>query len=169
VNGAKTLIIDQSLSNPLSLLVEIGLLKNHGVERIFWLDKTPPSVSPPSGASSSSNMTGKATLFYLLRPTMENIKLVAGHVLAHQQAQFQASASPTSAAQKSTSTVPSYAYKLLFCPHASALTNALLESSGVRGSVECLSWDMGFIPLEDDLVSLERDTAFKELWVVHLF
>lgn len=137
INGAKTLIIDPNLSNQLSLLTEISLLKDHGIARIFWLENTPPS-SP------------NKALLYLLRPTIENIKLVASHVKAHQKLK-----------EKET-----YSYKLLFSPRESALTNAILESEGVRGSVECASWDMGFIPLEPDLISLERDSVFRELWVV---
>jgi hypothetical protein len=110
-------------------------LKDHGVAKIYWLE-LPPVTAPTK------------SLFYLLRPTIQNIKLVASHIKGHQQSKAE------------------YSYKLVFVPRSSTLTDAILESEGVNGSVEVVGWDMGFIPLESDLVSLERDTTFKELWVV---
>jgi hypothetical protein len=113
----------------------VSLLKNHGVSKIYWLERQPVTA------------TGKA-LFYLLRPTIPNIKLVASHIKGHQQSK------------------EDYSYKLVFVPRSSTLTDALLESEGVKGSVDVVGWDMGFIPLEPDLISLERDSTFRELWVV---
>jgi vacuolar protein sorting-associated protein 33A len=136
VNGPKTFILDPTLSTALSLLADISLLKDHGVSKIYWLE--PPPVTAPT-----------KSLFYLLRPTIPNIKLVASHVKGHHQ--------------QSNS---EYTYKLVFVPRSSTLTDSVLESEGVKGSVEVVSWDMGFIPLEPDVVSLERDGTFRELWVV---
>ena len=42
----------------------------------------------------------------------------------------------------------------------------VLEEEGVLGEVTISAFNMQFIPLEDDLLSLEHENAFKEIWVV---
>ena len=42
----------------------------------------------------------------------------------------------------------------------------ILEDEGVLGDVTVTSYNLQFIPLEDDLISLEYDHAFKEIWLV---
>jgi len=42
----------------------------------------------------------------------------------------------------------------------------ILEEEGVLGEVTISVYNLQFIPLADDVISLERDTTFKDLWVV---
>ena len=128
-------MLDPALSTALSLLAEISLLKDHGVSKIYWLEPTP--ITSPT-----------KSLFYLLSPTIPNVKLVTSHIKGHQHLNAD------------------YSYRLIFVPRSSTLTDSLLESEGIKGSVDVVSWDMGFIPLESDLISLEWDNTFRELWVV---
>lgn len=60
-------------------------------------------------------------------------------------------------------------YTILLVPRTSALVTRVLEEEGVLGEVTISSFNMQLIPLEDDLISLEHDNAFKEIWVVRLF
>eukprot|EP00959_Pyramimonas_sp_CCMP1952_P324176 6784796-Pyramimonas_sp.AAC.1 len=39
--GKKALVLDPKLSGPLSLIAEISLLKEHGVENLYYLDNEP--------------------------------------------------------------------------------------------------------------------------------
>ena len=57
-------------------------------------------------------------------------------------------------------------FTLLLVPRVSALVNHVLEEEGVLGDVNIASLRLEFIPLEDDLISLENNRAFKEIWVV---
>jgi hypothetical protein len=41
-----------------------------------------------------------------------------------------------------------------------------LEEEGVLGEVTLASYNLQFIPLAEDVISLEHDDAFKEIWVV---
>jgi hypothetical protein len=41
-----------------------------------------------------------------------------------------------------------------------------LEEEGVLGDVTISPYNLQFIPLAEDVISLENDTAFKEIWVV---
>jgi len=46
------------------------------------------------------------------------------------------------------------------------LVSRILEEEGVLGEVTISVYNLQFIPLADDVISLERDTTFKDLWVV---
>jgi hypothetical protein len=48
----------------------------------------------------------------------------------------------------------------------STLVTRILEEEGVLGDVTLSSYNLQFIPLADDVISLEYDEAFKEIWVV---
>ena len=60
-------------------------------------------------------------------------------------------------------------YTLLLVPRASTLVSSILEEEGVLGDVNISSYDLQFIPIADDVISLECESAFKELWVVGVF
>lgn len=51
-------------------------------------------------------------------------------------------------------------------PRISALITRVLEEEGVLGDVTISSYNLQFIPIADDVVSLENGEAFKEIWVV---
>jgi hypothetical protein len=44
----------------------------------------------------------------------------------------------------------------------------VLEDEGVLGDVTIAAYDLQFIPVAEDVISLENDGAFKEIWVVRL-
>ncbi|KAJ3333130.1 hypothetical protein HDU76_011207 [Blyttiomyces sp. JEL0837] len=67
VRGKKGLVIDQSLSGPLSLIAEYSLLKEHGVEKIFHLGQDRPEIESKS-------------LIYICRPKIACVKFIASHV-----------------------------------------------------------------------------------------
>jgi hypothetical protein len=48
----------------------------------------------------------------------------------------------------------------------STLVSRILEEEGVLGEVTLSAFNLQFIPLAEDVVSLEYDHAFRELWVV---
>ena len=62
-----------------------------------------------------------------------------------------------------------YRYTLFLVPRTSTLVSRILEEEGVLGDLTISSYNLQFIPVEEDIVSLEYDSAFKELWVVDIF
>ncbi|TFK26798.1 ATP binding protein [Coprinopsis marcescibilis] len=58
-----------------------------------------------------------------------------------------------------------HTYTLLLVPRVSTLVSRILEEEGVLGEVSISAFNLQFIPLSDDVISLEYDNAFKELWV----
>ena len=59
-----------------------------------------------------------------------------------------------------------HTYTLLLVPRTSTLVTRVLEEEGVLGDVTISSYNLQFIPIADDVISLEIDNAFKEIWVV---
>jgi vacuolar protein sorting-associated protein 33A len=59
-----------------------------------------------------------------------------------------------------------YAYTLLLVPRKSTLASQILEEEGVLGDVTISPYNLQFIPLAEDVISLENEAAFKEIWVV---
>ncbi|KAJ7110320.1 Sec1-like protein [Mycena crocata] len=134
VNGAKTLVLDASLAGPLGLVIEVSLLKHHGVDKMFWLESGPLTSTTPN-------------IVYLCRPMIKYVKIIADQIKRHGKD-----------AQKHT-------YTLLLVPRVSTLVSRILEEEGVLGDVRISSYNLQFIPIADDVVSLENDNAFKEVWV----
>ncbi|KAF9531871.1 ATP binding protein [Crepidotus variabilis] len=136
VNGAKTLVLDASLAGPLGLVTEVSLLKHQGVEKMFWLESGPLT-------SSTTNIV------YLCRPRIKHVKTIADkdHIKRH--------------AKESRK----YVYTLLLVPRVSTLVSRILEEEGVLGDVTISSYNLQFIPVADDVISLEHENTLRELWV----
>ncbi|PFH52295.1 hypothetical protein AMATHDRAFT_46418 [Amanita thiersii Skay4041] len=134
VNGAKTLVLDPALAGPLGLVTEVALFKQHGVDKMFWLEPGPLTSSTPN-------------VVYLCRPSIKHIKVIADHIKRH--------------ARESRKHV----YTLLLVPRVSTLVSQILEEEGVLGDVNIGAYNLQFIPLASDVISLEDERAFKEIWV----
>jgi hypothetical protein len=57
-------------------------------------------------------------------------------------------------------------YTLLLVPRTSTLITRVLEEEGVLGDITISAYNLQFIPIADDVISLENGEAFKEIWVV---
>ena len=57
-------------------------------------------------------------------------------------------------------------YSLLLVPRISTLVSRILEEEGVLGDVTISSYNLQFIPIAEDVISLEHENAMRELWVV---
>ena len=61
-----------------------------------------------------------------------------------------------------------HTYTLFLVPRTSTLVSRILEEEGVLGDVTISSYNLQFIPIADDVISLEYDSAFKEIWAVRI-
>ncbi|EKM84019.1 hypothetical protein AGABI1DRAFT_117473 [Agaricus bisporus var. burnettii JB137-S8] len=134
VNGAKTLVLDASLAGPLGLITEVSLLKQHGVDKMFWLEAGPLNATTTN-------------IIYLTRPSIKHVKIIADQIKRHARE-----------SQK-------HNYTVLLVPRLSTLVSRILEEEGVLGEVTLSTYNLQFIPVADDVISLEREDAFRELWV----
>nr|ASF90207.1 hypothetical protein SPAR04510 [Bartheletia paradoxa] len=135
VPGAKTLVIDPSLAGPLGLVTDVSLLKNHGIDKMFYLESGPPLVCSTKH------------IVYLCRPTVAWMRVIADQINAH----------------VAQTPAPSHTYTLLLTPRRTSLCDRLLSDLGVLGHLAIREYRLEFIPLEDDVLSLESDGVYKEV------
>ncbi|KAF9969867.1 hypothetical protein BGZ73_007605 [Actinomortierella ambigua] len=112
---------------------------DHGVEAVCYLQS---ELSP----------TQYRNIIYICRPQVNYMQYIANHVRSH----------PAERAQG----MP-YSYALFFVPRTTALCEKVLADEGVSGSIKKGVFQLDFIPMEDDLLSLEMDSTFRELYLEH--
>ncbi|PPQ68764.1 hypothetical protein CVT26_001733 [Gymnopilus dilepis] len=150
VNGAKTLVLDASLAGPLGLVTEVSLLKVFLIVRIYEREAKLSQhhgvdkmfwLEPGPLTSSTSNIV------YICRPRIKNVKIIADHIKRH--------------AKESRK----HNYTLLLVPRKSTLVSQILEEEGVLGDITISSYNLQFIPIAEDVISLEHENTLRELWV----
>ncbi|KAI7959595.1 hypothetical protein MJO28_003386, partial [Puccinia striiformis f. sp. tritici] len=125
--GPKTIIIDPVLAGPLGLVTQVGNLKEHGVDKLFWLEN-----GPIGNAGTAQNIV------WVCQPMVSAMKLIAQQIL-------------------SIPTRSSHSYTILMTPRATQLSKNALSEAGVLGSVDVKEFDLNFVPLEKDVFSLEEE------------
>ncbi|KAF9182517.1 hypothetical protein BGZ51_004705 [Haplosporangium sp. Z 767] len=109
---------------------------DHGVEKIYHLQPGPLE-------------TDCKNLIYICRPQVNYMRYIAEHIRTHTN-------DPRGG---------SYTYSLFFVPRRTALCEKVLEDEGVFGEITKGEYHLDLIPLEDDVLSLEWDSTFKELYL----
>ncbi|CAG8439118.1 13289_t:CDS:10 [Acaulospora colombiana] len=127
IRGKKCLVLDPNISGPLSLIAEFSLLKDHGVEKIIYLQQ-------------GILETDIYSFIYICRPQLQYMKYIAGHQNEN----------------LSRSNAQRYEYSLFFVPRRTRICQKVLEET---------EYHLDLIPFEDDLLSLELDNTFKELYL----
>ncbi|KAH7922796.1 Sec1-like protein [Leucogyrophana mollusca] len=98
-------------------------------------------LEPGPLSSTTSNIV------YLCRPLIKYVKILADQIKRHAKESLK------------------HRYTLFLVPRTSTLVTRILEEEGVLGDVTISSYNLQFIPIAEDVVSLESDNAFKEIWV----
>lgn len=132
VMGRKTLVIDPTVSGLLSLVADFNLLKDHGVEKIYYLSDTIID-------------TDSKSLVYLTRPTITHLKWIANQV--------------KTTGQRVTE------HSIFFVPKRSLIADKFLEMEGIYGGVTIGEFHLDVVPLDEDVLSLEMNSVFKDLYV----
>ncbi len=118
---------------------------------MFWLEAGPLT-------SSTSN------IIYLCRPLIAHVKVIAG-MLYISTVMFDLDLSEEQI-KRHAKDAAKHTYTLLLVPRVSTLVTRILEEEGVLGDVSISSYNLQFIPIEEDVVSLEYESVFKDIWVV---
>lgn len=57
-------------------------------------------------------------------------------------------------------------FSIFFAPRRTLVSNAVLEEAGIIGDVNIAELPLYFLPLEQDVLSLELEDAFSDLYLV---
>ncbi|KAF8424631.1 Sec1-like protein [Tirmania nivea] len=135
VRGKKTLVLDQSLSGPIGLFAKFSVLQDYGVDKVHWLHDTPGDIT-------------QKNILYLARCTPKNAHLIANQVKHYGKI-------PGQDADCSA----------FFVPRRTLVCEKILEEEGVVGDITIGEYPLYFVPLEADLLSLELEHSFQELYL----
>lgn len=113
---------------------------------MFWLEPGP--LTPTT-----------TNVVYLCRPLIKYVKIFAGLNFPVVYGHADQVKAHIRESQKNR-------YTLLLVPRISTLVSRILEEEGVLGDITISSYNLQFIPIADNFISLENDDTFKELWVV---
>lgn len=59
-------------------------------------------------------------------------------------------------------------FSIFWVPRRTLVSDQLLEEAGVLGEASVSEWPLFFVPLADDVLSLELDDAVSDLYLVRL-
>ncbi|KAI3426123.1 hypothetical protein D9Q98_008502 [Chlorella vulgaris] len=144
VRGRKALVLEACFAAPLGLIADALTLKEHGVE-VFCLLEAQPTVVDALLAK------GVRQVVYLTHGQLGACQEVAQHVRMCQQG---------GAAGGGGHTIE---FTLVLMPRRTKVAERILEERGVLGDVAVRELALDWVPLDDDLISLEMPLAFKEL------
>ncbi|KAL2436727.1 Vacuolar protein sorting-associated protein 33A [Exophiala dermatitidis] len=138
VRGKKNLVIGKDLTGALGLFVQFTQLKEYGVDKVFELE---------NGNTDSS----QRNIVYLVHGE----KPILIQSVAEQIKKLQRNGSVE------------HEISIIWVPRRTLVSNKILEDAGVLGDVNISELPIFFHPLEDDMLSLEMDEAFNDLYLRH--
>ncbi|KAI2794998.1 hypothetical protein POX_a01601 [Penicillium oxalicum] len=173
--GKKNIVISQELAGPVGLIVKFSELQQYGVDRVFLLENA-------NVDSSQSNV-----VFLVRGEKAHHVRTVAAVAIPHIKLKLiylalgsvfdYLCASPK--CHQCGLTVPSpeqikrlqnngnveHEFSIFFSPRRTLVGNAVLEEAGIVGDVNIAEFPLQFLPLEQDILSLELDDAFGDLYL----
>ncbi|KAK6207407.1 Vacuolar protein-sorting-associated protein 33 [Pestalotiopsis sp. IQ-011] len=136
VRGKKNLVIEKSLAGPVGVVVKVSTLQEYGVDKFFFLENNNADTS------------------------QQNVVFMArGECAQHAQA----IADQIKRLQRESQT--GHEFHIFWVPRRTVVSDKLLEASGVLGDVNIHELPLYFFPLERDVLSLELDDSFRDLFL----
>lgn len=132
VEGPKVLVIDAKLSGPIGLIADAKSLKEHGVERIVYLEPGRMSAEQPN-------------LVYLVSPQVEHMQTIAEHVRW----------------MKGKGGGGNKRFYVYFVSRMTMICERALEQANISG-IHTGEFQLDLIPFDDDVLSLEQESAYRE-------
>ncbi|KAI1865488.1 uncharacterized protein JN550_008245 [Neoarthrinium moseri] len=136
VRGKKNLVIERSLAGPIGVVVKVSTLQEYGVDKFFFLE-------------NNNADTSQRNVVFMAR----------GECARHAQA----IAEQVKRLQRESQT--GHDFHIFWVPRRTLVSDKLLEESGVLGDVSIHELPLYFFPLERDVLSLELDDSFRDLFL----
>ncbi|KAI1142895.1 vacuolar protein sorting 33A-like protein [Hypoxylon sp. FL0543] len=136
VRGKKNLVIERSLAGPIGVVVKVSTLQDYGVDKFFFLE-------------NKNADTSQRNVVFMAR----------GECARHAQT----IAEQIKRLQRESQTV--HEFHIFWVPRRTLVSDKLLEEAGVLGDVNIAELPLYFFPLERDVLSLELDNSFQDLFL----
>ncbi|CAI0650728.1 unnamed protein product [Colletotrichum noveboracense] len=136
VRGKKNLILERSLAGPIGTIVKVATLQEYGVDKFFFLE-------------NQNADTSQRNVIFIAR----------GECARHAQT----IAEQIRRLQRESQT--GHDFHIFWVPRRTLVSDKLLEEAGVLGDVNISELLLYFFPLEKDVLSLELDDSFRDLYL----
>ncbi|KAG5745615.1 hypothetical protein H9Q70_011688 [Fusarium xylarioides] len=136
VRGKKNVILDQSLVGPIGTIVKVAVLQEYGVDKFFILENDNADTSQRNVVFISRGECGRHA---------------------------EAIAAQIKRIQRESQT--GHDFHIFWVPRRTLVSDKLLEETGVLGDVNIAELPLSFFPLEKDVLSLELDGSFRDLYL----
>ncbi|TAQ89692.1 hypothetical protein B7494_g1960 [Chlorociboria aeruginascens] len=136
VRGKKNLVIEKSLAGPLGIFVKFSTLQDHGVDKVFFLE------------NGNADVSQRNVVFIARGETARHAQSIADHIRRMQR-----------------ESQTGHEFSVFWVPRRTLVSEKILEEAGVLGDTNIAEFPLYFIPLENDLLSLELDESFGDLYL----
>ncbi|MCJ1391194.1 hypothetical protein MMC18_004056 [Xylographa bjoerkii] len=136
VRGKKNLVIEKALAGPIGIFVKFSTLQEYGVDKVFFLENANLDASQKNVVF----LTGGEDALRPLAVAEQIRKLRQSSSIEHE-------------------------FSIFVVPRRTLVCNKILEDAGVLGDVSVEEFPLYFIPLEQDVLSLELVDSFGDLYL----
>ncbi|WIA30196.1 hypothetical protein OEZ86_000288 [Tetradesmus obliquus] len=160
--GKKALILDPAISGSLTQL-DTGLSElftEHGIVKLLYLERT--RLDDSSYNSVEPRLADVKPVIYIARATLDNAQLIAWQVKAACSSSSSSSHGGSRSGAAAAAAAAQHEFSVFWVPRRSIAVEKVLEDEGVYGSITQGEFGLDLVPLEDDVLSLELDRAFRE-------
>ncbi|KAH7329271.1 Sec1-like protein [Stachybotrys elegans] len=136
VRGKKNVVLDRSLVGPIGVIVKVTTLQEYGVDKFFILENDNVDTSQRNVVFIARGECGRHA---------ETIAAQIKRVRRESQTDHE--------------------FHIFWVPRRTLVSDQLLEEAGILGDVNISELPLGFFPLEKDVLSLELDDSFRDLYL----
>ncbi|ORY66227.1 Sec1-like protein [Pseudomassariella vexata] len=136
VRGKKNLVLERSLAGPIGIIVKVSTLQDYGVDKFFFLE-------------NNNADTSQRNIVFMARGECARHTLAITEQIKRLQRESQTG----------------HEFHIFWVPRRTLVSDKLLEEAGVLGDVNVHELPLYFFPLERDVLSLELDESFRDLFL----
>ncbi|KAG5919275.1 hypothetical protein E4U42_006568 [Claviceps africana] len=136
VRGKKNVVFDKSLVGPIGTIVKVNTLQEYGVDKFFVLENDNVDTSQQNVVFIARGECGRHA-----------------ETIANQIQRIRRQSHTT------------HEFHVFWVPRRTLVSDQLLEEAGVLGEISISELPLFFFPLEKDVLSLELDDCFRDLYL----
>ncbi|CZS94581.1 probable vacuolar sorting protein [Rhynchosporium agropyri] len=136
VRGKKNLVLEKALAGPIGIFVKFSTLQDYGVDKIFFLE------------NGNADVSQRNVVFIARGESAKHAQSIADHIKRMQR-----------------ESQTGHEFSIFWVPRRTLVSEKILEEAGVLGDTSIAEFPLYFLPLEKDLLSLELDDSFSDLYL----
>ncbi|KAK6586389.1 hypothetical protein PZA11_001446 [Diplocarpon coronariae] len=136
VRGKKNLVLERGLAGPIGIFVKFSTLQDYGIDKVFFLE------------NGNADVSQRNVVFIARGESAKHAQSIADHIKRMQR-----------------ESQTGHEFSIFWVPRRTLVSEKILEEAGVLGDTSIAEFPLYFLPLENDLLSLELDESFADLYL----